>query len=121
MYETSCSISNEPDGMKRTIKYDLIYSSFPWILVIFMKSGKHCDQISDLQSEVQVIRVKIVLLLRFGGQKTHFVSISVDPDRENNIFMMGWIHCECLFFITMNFSHQLQNLEVQFNCDMQTR
>ena len=72
IYKIQCSAKNEPGYGKKNIKYDLNYTSLPWTLVVPMKTGEHCNQISDLEPEVQVINVKFVLAATIGGRKNSF-------------------------------------------------
>ena len=44
---------------KRAIKYDLNFSSLPWILGVCIRPGKHCERISDLELELQLMNVNL--------------------------------------------------------------
>ncbi len=72
------------------IKYDLSFSSLPWILAVHLKPVEHCERISDIDLELQLMNVNFVLsAIIWGDGKTHFVGISVDLNRENHIFNDG--------------------------------
>ena len=55
------------------IKYDLSFSSLPWILAVCLKPGKHCEQISDLELELQVMIDKFDLFAIIQGDEKHIL------------------------------------------------
>ncbi len=58
----------------RTIKYDLSFSSLPWMLTVHLKPGKHIERISDIDFELQLMNVNFVFSsIIWGDGKTNFV------------------------------------------------
>ena len=74
-FENECSTKNQPHHGKRIISYNLKFMSHPWILLLPLKQVKHCNQISDLESELQVMNIKFVHAAIIRGDGTHFVGV----------------------------------------------
>ena len=71
----------------RAAKYDLNFTSLPWILSIPVKDSEHCHSISEIDFE-QLTNVNFILSdIIWGDAKTHFVGISVDMNKEKYIFL----------------------------------
>ena len=74
-------------------------SSLPWTLAVHLKPGEHCERISDLELELQVMNVHFVLtVIIWGDGNTHFVGFSVDLNRENHIFYDGMASTQMVIF-----------------------
>ena len=87
LYGKECSYSYLESGSKhlgtRAVKYDLNFSSLPWILSIGVKKGECCHRISDFDIELQLMNVKFTLsAIMWGDGKTHFVGMSVDVSKK---------------------------------------
>ena len=71
----------------RAVKHDLNFASIPWILCVYVKPGKHCSAISDVDFKLQLMNFNITLsAIIWGDSKTHFTGISVDANREKHIY-----------------------------------
>ncbi len=71
----------------RAVKYDLNFTSLPWILSVQVKQGKCCSKISDIDFELQLMNVNFILFaIIWGDAKTYFVGISVDMNKERHIY-----------------------------------
>ena len=87
LFEKECSYPFIESGgpvhlSTRAVKYDLNFTSLPWILSIPLKQGKCCSKISDIDFELQLMNVKFTLsAIIWGDAKTNFVGISVDMNR----------------------------------------
>ena len=83
LFEIECTIKNLLHHVeyttthhgKRAIKYDLNFSSLPWILGVHLKPGKHCARISDLELELQLVNVIFYSLLSFGEMEKHILLV----------------------------------------------
>ena len=74
----------------RAVKYDLNFTSLPWILSVPLKQGECCHSISEIDFELQLMNVNFTLsAIIWGDAKTHFVGISVDMNREKHIYYDG--------------------------------
>ena len=74
----------------RAVKYDLNFTSLPWILSVPVKQGKRCDSVSEIDFELQLMNVNFILsAIIWGDGKTHFAGISVDMNKERHIFYDG--------------------------------
>ena len=95
LFEKECNYSLiESGGLEhrstRAVKYDLNFTSLPWILSVPVKQGEHCSKISDIDFELQLMNVNFTLsAIIWGDAKTHFVGISVDMNREKHIYHDG--------------------------------
>ena len=70
----------------RAVKYDLNFTSLPWILSVPLKQGECCHSISEINFELQLMNVNFILsAIIWGDGKTHFFGISVDMNREKHI------------------------------------
>ena len=108
LFEKECSHMGIESGgpahlSTRAVKYDLNFTSLPWILSVPVKQGKRCDSVSEIDFELQLMNVNFILsAIIWGDGKTHFAGISVDMNKERHIFMTEWQNNECLFFNTIS-------------------
>ena len=96
LFEKECSYTYFESGSAhlgtRAVKYDLNFTSLPWILCIHIKPGECCSTISEIDFELQLMNVNFTLsAIIWGDAKTHFVGISVDMNREKHIYYDGMV------------------------------
>ena len=96
LFKNECNYSFIESGgpahlSTRAVKYDLNFTSLPWILNVPVKQGERCSTISDIDFKLQLMNVNLTLsAIIWGDAKTHFVGISVDMNRENTLIMTEW-------------------------------
>ena len=74
----------------RAVKYDLNFTSLPWILSVPLKDDQRVSEISGIDFELQLMNVNFILsAIIWGDGKTHFTGISVDMNKEKHIFYDG--------------------------------
>ncbi len=58
----------------RAVKYDLNFTSLPWILRVPLKDGERVSKISDIDFELQLMNVNFILsAIIWGDGKTHLL------------------------------------------------
>ncbi len=66
LFKKECSYMDiESGGLQhhctRAVKYDLNFTSLPWILSVPLKDGERCSKISDIDFELQLMNVNFIL------------------------------------------------------------
>ncbi len=94
LFEKECSYTYVETGSEhlstRAVKYDLNFTSLPWILCVVAKPGKCCYTISEIHFKLQLMNVNFTLSdIIWGDAKTHFIVISVGMNREEHIHYDG--------------------------------
>ena len=125
LFEKECNyLLIESGGLEhrstRAVKYDLNFTSFPWILSVPLKQGERCHSISEIEFELQLMNVNFTLsAIIWGDGKTHFFGISVDMNKERHIFYDGM--AKQRMFILQHDQSISSYWGVHFNCGMSRR